>query len=368
MALTTTHMGLAVWDQDSDAYDHDALAGNWERVDSHDHASNGGAPLPPEALPTITSTNIGDGAVGTNKLADHAVTEAKLAIPAVGTPELYNDSVTNAKIANNAVDAAQIANDAVTGPKIADTSSSTGAAIQAGHINNGAIASRHISDASISSAKLSSNAVHTGNVQDGTITSSKIADNAVTTDSIKGSAVTAPKLALGSITPPKFGAIPAVFVKTNTSKDISVGETHVFWDLSVYDTDNMWNSSLAGRITIQTAGIWVLTGSVYWQDHESAPDNSGRRRITLRCNDSNLAGSGPSSLNEDWRTFNQDTGSPIGSSVQALHQTASITIALNIGDQIDLAIFSDYDGSQYLPNDSSTHLSATWLAPRPDSP
>lgn len=366
MAIVTTYMGLSVWDQETDVYGHDDLAGNWEKVDAHDHSSNGGAPLPADAIPVITSDGIGNGAVGTNQLANHSVTQIKLAIPAVGTSELYNDSVTNAKIANSAVDTAQLQNDAVTGPKIADASSDTGAAILGAHINDGAIANRHLADSSVNSVKLTSGSVHTGNLQDDAVTAAKLAAGAVTAQAVAANAVTNTKLAAGSVSDDKFDYLPAVYVKTNQAKDAPTGQTHILWDVEVYDTDGMFHSEAPGWITIQTAGVYIVTAGVYWQDHTNASSDSGSRRMTIRVNRANQAGSGPAPLHSDWRTFDDNTGFPVGSSVQALQQNASVTLVLNGGDSVDVAVFSDYEGgSQYLPNDSSTHLSATWLAPAP---
>lgn len=65
-------------------------------------------------------SRIAPGAVGTNELADNAVTAAKIANGQVGASELANGSVTNTKLANNAVNATKIASNAVTAAKIAN--------------------------------------------------------------------------------------------------------------------------------------------------------------------------------------------------------------------------------------------------------
>lgn len=68
MALTSPKMGLRIWDQLSDPYDHDQLADNWSKVDFHDHTPGRGVQIPTEGL------------------ADGAVTSAKLAASVDPTP------------------------------------------------------------------------------------------------------------------------------------------------------------------------------------------------------------------------------------------------------------------------------------------
>ena len=61
MAITTSNMGLRVWDQLNDPYDHDQLANNWAKVDLHDHTPGRGIQIPTEG--------IADGAVTSDKIS-----------------------------------------------------------------------------------------------------------------------------------------------------------------------------------------------------------------------------------------------------------------------------------------------------------
>lgn len=61
MALTTPKMGLSVWNQQSDQYDHSQLADNFSKIDFHDHTPGRGMTIPTEG--------IADGAITADKLA-----------------------------------------------------------------------------------------------------------------------------------------------------------------------------------------------------------------------------------------------------------------------------------------------------------
>lgn len=114
MATTTTNMSLQSWDQVGDIYDHAQLAGNWSKVDQHDHTSGKGKQVP------------------TGGIEDGAVTAVKLAsTPLINTAQLVDGSVTSAKIndgtivvgdlANNAVETTKIKDNAITTNKILDS-------------------------------------------------------------------------------------------------------------------------------------------------------------------------------------------------------------------------------------------------------
>jgi hypothetical protein len=56
MALTTPKMGLRVWDQLTDPYDHNQLADNWAKVDFHDHTPGRGVQVPTEGIADASIT------------------------------------------------------------------------------------------------------------------------------------------------------------------------------------------------------------------------------------------------------------------------------------------------------------------------
>lgn len=47
---TSAHMGLKVWNLLEDPYDHEQLADNWAKVDSHDHSPGRGVLIPTEGI------------------------------------------------------------------------------------------------------------------------------------------------------------------------------------------------------------------------------------------------------------------------------------------------------------------------------
>lgn len=71
MAITTSNMGLVKWTELMDPYDHTQLAGNFQRIDEHDHTTGKGKRLSGAALE--------NEAIDTAQLKDKSVTNAKLA-------------------------------------------------------------------------------------------------------------------------------------------------------------------------------------------------------------------------------------------------------------------------------------------------
>ena len=104
-----------------------------------------------------------DGSVGTSELGDGAVSSAKLAALAVLEGNLGPGAVTNAKLGNSAVDSAQIAANAVTNSKI----------------GNAAVGNLQLGTNAVSSDKLSTGAVTTGKIGDSQVTGAKIGAGAV---------------------------------------------------------------------------------------------------------------------------------------------------------------------------------------------
>lgn len=94
---TSPNLGLTIWDQPQDDFNHSQLLLNWQAIDGHDHSPGKGVQI------------------GTAGLLDASVTQTKLAALSVGTPQLQNGAVATANIAARAVGNAQIAAGAIYG-------------------------------------------------------------------------------------------------------------------------------------------------------------------------------------------------------------------------------------------------------------
>ena len=152
----------------------------------------------------VDTTDIANGAVTRDKIADEAVNFRKLAIGAVGTGRIADEAVTWRKIKPGAVGTGRLADGAVTTAKISD-GSVTSAKIANGQVKtadimNLGVLTEDLADGSVTTPKLADLAVTTPKLADLAVTTAKLASNSVGTAKIKDGAVTAFKLAAGSVT------------------------------------------------------------------------------------------------------------------------------------------------------------------------
>lgn len=134
----STNMGLRVWDQTSDLYDHDQLADNWYKVDLHDHTPGRGKQIPAEGIEdgAITSVKLASSlSIGTAQIANNAVTSAKIADGTIVVGDLANNAVETAKIKDGNVTLAKLA---------AEAWSSSTPALTNGSLGNGTVVNRSV--------------------------------------------------------------------------------------------------------------------------------------------------------------------------------------------------------------------------------
>lgn len=168
------------------------------------------------------AANFDDGVITSEKLANNAVTTAKI-----------NDSaVAAAKISANAVTEEKIADSAVTTTKIADS------AVTDGKINAGAVTEN----------KIGSNSVTAVKIADGAVTANKIGTGAVTTDKIAAEAITAVKIGNGSVTQAKLGTIQSITLDSG--------------DTITYDTaSNKLKLNVSGCTSVMLAPMVIGTSA-----------------------------------------------------------------------------------------------------------
>ena len=128
--------------------------------------------------PYLSQRFLQDGAVTTEKLADDAITGAKIAAGAVDTVELAADAVTGAKIEDDAVDTEHIAALAVETAQIAvgavDTAQLAADAVDGTKIEDDAVDNEHIAALAVDTAQLEANSVKTAKIADANITGAKM--------------------------------------------------------------------------------------------------------------------------------------------------------------------------------------------------
>ena len=125
------------------------------------------------------SPEIPDGSITTAKLADNAVTSAKIKPSAVGTSQLAIGAVSGDIIQKNTIVASKLADGCVGAAAIAD----------------GAITASKIGTAEVGTAALAPLAVTTDKIADGAVTTDKLATSSVATEKLQDLCVTTPKIA-----------------------------------------------------------------------------------------------------------------------------------------------------------------------------
>ena len=160
----------------------------------------------------LAAAALATDSVITAKIQDLAVTTGKLAALSVTTAKIAADAVTAAELASNSVDTAAIVDAAVTEAKLA-SSAVTEAKIAAGAVTVGKIADTQITyakfnlaDGSVPAAKLTSSSVTSTQMAVNSVTTGALTDLNVTTAKLADSAVTNAKLATGAITTAEIDA------------------------------------------------------------------------------------------------------------------------------------------------------------------
>lgn len=105
MAATTPNMGLAIWDQLSDYFNHSELQANFEALDDHDHTTGKGTQIPEGGLApgSVTALNLKDNAISGNKIVNGSIIADKLGANSVSSTNIQNGAVTSSKLGTGGV-------------------------------------------------------------------------------------------------------------------------------------------------------------------------------------------------------------------------------------------------------------------------
>lgn len=141
---------------------------------------------------------------------------------------------------------------------------------------------------------------------------------------------------------------PMCRVYANASQTIGNGaDTAVTWDQEHVDTDGMHSTSVnTSRITMATAGVYLVTAAVAWDIN-----GTGYRYLNIRHNGSQKIGM---------------TDAPAAAGDYIL-QTASAIYSFSVGEYVEAVVYQNSGGNVNLLQNTALgvnagpHLSAAWL-------
>lgn len=182
---------------------------------------------------SVTAIKIADGAITAAKIATDSITATQVAPNAIGASELADNAVDTAAIVALAVTDAKLGNGAVTNAKLGDLAVTdtkiAAATITYGKLNlaDGSVPGAKITADSITSAQVASAAIGTPELIDAAVTTAKIADGNVTAAKIAADTITADKIAAGAVGTSELGSAAVTYAKIqNTSgTDVLLGRS-----------------------------------------------------------------------------------------------------------------------------------------------
>lgn len=167
----------------------------------------------------VTSGKIANAAIITTKLADGSITNAKILDGTIIGEDIADGSIVTLKVADGAITQTKIADDSVTTTKLADS------AVVTVKLADDSVTSSKIMDNAIVTVKLANGAVTTAKILDGTITAADLADGTVTSVKIADGAITTAKIANYAVTSLKLAPDSVPFAYTSSTTATSTTST-----------------------------------------------------------------------------------------------------------------------------------------------
>ena len=208
---------------------------------------------------TVSSSELGAGAVTSAKLAALAVLSTNLADNAVTSAKIVDSGITSGKIATGAVGSTNLAANSVIAGKIA-----TGGISAAGQFASGVVDTSALGTGAVNDTKLAANAVTAGKIAAGGISAStQFATGVVTSTALGAAAVTAGKIAAGGVsaaTQFAAGVVDTTAIGAAAVNDTKLAANAVT-SVKIADNAVSTNKIAADAITTAKIGDNQITGS-----------------------------------------------------------------------------------------------------------
>ena len=146
-------------------------------------------------------------------------------------------------------------------------------------LKNNAVGTSHLKSSSVGSGKIKNNSILSIDIRDDQVRTDDVRGSAITTAKLAEKSVTTAKLADKSVTTSKLASGPAARVASTATTAVPTGAAFVAlpFNLETFDVSGMHNPTTnTSRLTIATAGLYMVGASVMWAASPKHPEVSLR--------------------------------------------------------------------------------------------